>query len=98
MAVAIITTDFPEGAGPEMYDQVNAELGMGEPPEGLLFHWAGHVNGKWTITDVWESREAHDRFRDELLMPAIQKVSGMDPTSGPMPTVTEAPVHAYLKP
>jgi hypothetical protein len=47
---------------------------------------------------VWESREAHDRFRDELLMPAIQKVSGMDPTSGPMPTVTEAPVHAYLKP
>jgi hypothetical protein len=47
MAVAIITTDFPEGAGPEMYDQVNAELGMGEPPEGLLFHWAGHVNGKF---------------------------------------------------
>jgi hypothetical protein len=56
------------------------------------------VDGKWTITDVWGSREAYDRFREERLFPAIQKVSGMDPASGPQPTITEFAVHDYVKP
>ena len=99
MAVAVVTTDFPEGIGTEMYDSVNAEMGVADdPPAGMIFHWAGYVDGKWTITDVWESREANERFRAERLFPAIQKVSGMDPTAGPMPTVTEHPVHNYEKP
>jgi hypothetical protein len=99
MAVAIRTTDFPEGPRTDMYDQVSAELDVeNNPPEGLIFHWAGEVDGKWTISDVWESREAYDRFQDERLMPAVQKVSGMDPTSGPRPTVTEFAVHDYFKP
>jgi hypothetical protein len=55
------------------------------------------VDGKWTITDVWESREAYDRFQDERLMPAVQKVSGVDPASSPQPTVTEFAVHNYFK-
>jgi len=101
MAVAIRTTDFPEGIGTPMYDGVQAELDIANnPPEGLIFHWAGEVDGKWTITDVWESRDAYDRFRDGRLFPAIQKVSGMDPASGngPQPTVTEFAVHNYNKP
>lgn len=97
MPVAIRTTDFPEGAGTQMYDGVQAELGT-EAPEGLLFHWAGDVDGKWTVTDVWESREAYDAFREQRLFPAIQKVSGQDPTSGTMPTITEFAVHNYVKP
>jgi hypothetical protein len=64
----------------------------------LIFHWAGEVDGKWTITDVWETPEAYDRFRDERLFPAIQKVSGMDPASGPQPTVTECAVYNYFRP
>lgn len=99
MAVAIRSTDFPEGVGTQMYDGVNATANLAnDPPEGLIFHWAGEVDGKWTITDVWESREAHDRFRDERLFPAIQQVSGMDPASGPQPTVDEFEVHNYIKP
>jgi hypothetical protein len=99
MAIAIRTTDFPQGVGTEMYDGVNAEMDVANnPPEGLIFHWAGEVDGKWTITDVWETREANDRFRDERLFPAIQKVSGMDPASGPQPTITEFAVHSYVKP
>jgi len=100
MAVAIRTTDFPPGVGTEMYDAVNAAMDIrGNPPEGLLFHWAGEVDGKWTLTDVWESREASDRFRDTRLFPAIRQVSGVDPMEpGPRPTVTEFPVHDYLKP
>jgi hypothetical protein len=53
MAVAIRTTDFPEGVGPDTYDGVNAEMDVANnPPEGLIFHWAGNVEGKWTITDL----------------------------------------------
>jgi hypothetical protein len=35
---------------------------------------------------------------EEQLLPAIQKVSGMDPANGPQPTVTEFAVHHYIKP
>lgn len=31
-------------------------------------------------------------------LPAIQKVFGMDPAGGPQPTITEFPVHHYVKP
>ena len=99
MAVAIRTTDFPEAVGTDMYDGVQAEMDVANnPPEGLIFHWAGEVDGKWTITDVWESREAYERFREERLFPAIQKVSGMDPASAPQPTISEFAVHDYIKP
>jgi hypothetical protein len=99
MAVAIRTTDFPEAVGTDMYDGVQAAMDIdNNPPEGLVFHWAGDVDGKWTITDVWETREAYDRFRDERLFPAIKQVSGMDPGSGPQPTISEFPVHHFVKP
>ena len=99
MAVAIRGTDFPEGIGTSMYDAVGAEMGIeNDPPPGLIFHWAGEVDGKWTVTDVWESREAYDRFREERLFPAIRAVSGMDPAEGPQPTITEFAVHNYVKP
>jgi hypothetical protein len=64
----------------------------------LIFHWAGEVDGKWTVTDVWDSREAYDRFREQRLFPAIQKVAGIDPASGAQPTITEFPVHNHVKP
>jgi hypothetical protein len=99
MAVAIRTTDFPEGVGTNMYDGVQAEMDIAnDPPEGLLFHWAGDIDGKWTVMDVWEAREPYDRFREERLLPAIQKVSGMDPADARQPTVTEFAVHHYIKP
>ena len=99
MAVAISTTDFPEGVGTAMYDGVQKEMDIANsPPDGLIFHWAGEVDGKWTITNLWESKDAYLRFRDERLFPAIRKVSGMDPATGPQPTVTESEVHDYMKP
>ncbi len=99
MAVAIRATDFPEGVGTQMYDAVGAEMDIeSDPPPGLIFHWSGEVDGKWTVTNLWESRDAHDRFREERLFPAIRKVSGMDPADGPQPTITEFAVHDYVKP
>ena len=67
---------------------------------GLLFKaWiSDEVTERWGAVYVWESREAYDAFREQRLLPAIQKVSGQDPTSGPMPTITEFAVHNYVKP
>jgi hypothetical protein len=99
MAVAIRVTDFPEGVGTQTYDAVTAEMDTANnPPDGLIFHWAGDVDGKWTVTDLWESRADEERFRSERLFPAIKKVTGMDPAAGPQPTVSEFPVHNYVKP
>jgi len=100
MAVAIRTTDFPPAVGTDVYDGVQAEMDLeNDPADGLIFHWAGEVDGKWTVIDVWESRDAYDRFREERLFPAIKSVSGMDPADSPQqPTVTEFPVHNYVKP
>jgi hypothetical protein len=100
MAVAIRTTDFPDGFGTQMYDGVQAALDIhNNPPDGLIFHWAGEIDGKWTVMDVWEARENYDRFREERLFPAIQQVSGMDPADNPQPpSVSEFEVHDFVKP
>jgi hypothetical protein len=99
VAVAIVMTDFAGGVGREMYDAVAGVLNVrDEPPEGLIFHWAGEVEGKWTISEVWESRAACDSFRSERLFPTIRQVASLDPASGPQPTVREYPVHSYARP
>lgn len=69
-----------------------------DPPAGLIFHSAGEIDGRWTITDVWESREAYGSFREERLFPAIRAATGIEPTSGRQPTVSEFPLHNYVKP
>ena len=100
MAVAIINTDFPEGVGADMYDAVDREMDIdANPPEGLIFHWAGEVDGKWTISDVWESREAYDTFAAERLTPAIETVAaaaGMDADA--QQRTIEASVHHFIRP
>jgi hypothetical protein len=100
MAVAIINTDFPEEFGTELYDAVNAELGIeADPPTGLIFHWAGDVDGKFTITDVWESREAYDTFAAERLGPAIGKVAAAaGAPADAEQTTLEVQVYNHLKP
>ncbi len=96
MAVGIIS-NFGPGTG-ETYDAMRAEMGVDEnPPEGLIFHWAGSVDGNWTITDVWESREHWERFNSDRVMPALEKVAN-EAAAGAPPEVTEAQVHNYLKP
>ncbi len=42
-------------------------------PAGLLSHAAGPTDdGRWAITEVWESRDAQARFMQERLGPALQ--------------------------
>jgi hypothetical protein len=90
MAVGVLT------AGPqftkEFYDQVTEKM-FGHPspmredesPEGLILHSAGQGDQGWYVYDIWESREAFQRFLDEKLMPAIGEAMGGPPPEGGQP-------------
>lgn len=80
----------------EQYDAVNAEMGVEQdPPEGLIFHSAGPLEGGgWNVIDFWESREHFDRFQEERLGPAIQSLG--DDALGP-PSIKEFPVYNTIK-
>ena len=100
MAVAIRTTDFPGGSARTCTTGSMPQMDVANnPPEGMIFHWVGEVGRK--VDDhrrLGDAARHTTGFRDERLFPAIQKVSGMDPASGPQPTITEFAVHNYVKP
>ena len=57
------------------YDAVSEALGLNTAPDGLIVHTAGfdHDIGVFRIFDVWESREAGQRFLDEQLNPVLER-------------------------
>jgi len=86
-----------EGSSLEQYDAVHSEMEIAEnPPEGLIFHSAGPIDGGWGVIDFWESREHFDRFQQSRLGPAIQALGDRAP-QGP-PDIKEFPVHNYERP
>jgi hypothetical protein len=68
-----------EGVGREQYEAVNGRLGIdpdtgqGHWPDGLLFHAGGAKPGGWLVFEVWDSREAQERFMNERLGRALQE-------------------------
>lgn len=80
MAVGIVL-DF-KGATLDQYDQVLERMGLtpgGSGPPGVLFHWVTKIDDGFRVTDVWESREAFDRFSEEQIGPHSQAVGMTDP-------------------
>lgn len=77
MAEAIIL-EF-EGVGAEDYKAVNEVLGIdmksgqGDWPDGLVTHTAAASADGWVVFEVWESREAQERFMEERLAAALQQ-------------------------
>jgi hypothetical protein len=46
----------PPMVTPEIYDAVNDKLGvLSDPPDGLIMHAAGELDGQWQIVEAWES-------------------------------------------
>jgi hypothetical protein len=75
MAIGVLL-DIPGGTQ-EQYEQVNEKAfgdpkGPTEPIDGVIIHTAGPTATGWRIYDVWESREAFDRFMNETIMPAVE--------------------------
>jgi hypothetical protein len=68
---------FPEGVGAEQYDAVTREMGIASnPPDGLIFHSAGELEGRFQVFNIWRSAEDADRFVRERLRPAQVAVMG----------------------
>ncbi|HEX2393231.1 MAG TPA: hypothetical protein VHI77_09960 [Solirubrobacterales bacterium] len=86
-----------QGGTAEQYDTVNGHIRADEdPPEGLIFHVAGPIEGGWGVADVWESRDHFDRFLEGRLGPAIAELGDRAPQSPP--DIQEFQVHHYLRP
>jgi heme-degrading monooxygenase HmoA len=85
----VMTMRVPDGA--QVYDALNQEMGIqNDLPEGLVHHFAAKDGGDMIIFDVWESKEDFERFMNDRLMPAFEKVGGgPPPEGGPEPTFAE---------
>ena len=79
------------GVTAEQFEAMDAAVGS-DPPDGLIFHASGPIEGGWQVLDFWESREQFDRFITEHVAPVMAQ-SGAAP-----PEITEFEVHEYLKP
>ncbi|MCA1708293.1 MAG: hypothetical protein LC808_35460 [Actinobacteria bacterium] len=68
--------NFPNN-GLDDHDKVNEALNYpADWPDGLIAHGAYEVDGHLVVSDVWESREAFDRFVEERLQQAIADALG----------------------
>lgn len=56
--------------------------------QGFISHMAGPTEDGWYMTDVWESKEDHERFMHDVVLP-------MMPPGGPQPKVEEFEVHTF---
>ena len=71
-----------EGFTKKMYDDITEKMFGHTPmrdedsPEGLIVHSAGQSHAGWYVYDIWESREAFERFMNDQLMPAVGEVMG----------------------
>ena len=83
---------FSPPSNREEHEAITREIGPEEnPPAGMILHAAGETDGQWQIVEVWESAEAADRFDEERVRPALERVmGGATPEIGVPPTVYEA--------
>ena len=75
----------------EQADQLNAAIDPeSNPPDGLIFHASGPIDGGWGALDFWESREQFDRFAQERIGPALAAIGATA-----APDIHEFVVHEY---
>jgi hypothetical protein len=65
----------------EQYDELDKRIT--KDPEGLLLHTAAQTSGGMLIIDVWDSKEANDRFERETLFPALEQHAGFAAEQAP---------------
>jgi hypothetical protein len=60
-------------------DQYEASLAEVHPadgslPDGQVYHAAGATDDGWIVIALWDSRESWDRFRDQALLPGLERI------------------------
>lgn len=59
----------------------------GSLPEGQIYHIGGATDDGWIVIALHESRESWERFRDETLLPGLERV-GDEGFAGPPEEIT----------
>lgn len=78
MAVAVLV-EIPAGTA-EQYERVAAQaFPDGRLPGDALLHLAGPADDGWRVINVWESREAFERFARERIIPAARAAGEAEP-------------------
>jgi hypothetical protein len=100
MAIAVVQ-EFdvdPDDRSTTNYDAINGELNVdANPPDGGLFHTAGFTGtGLFRIFDVWESEAHWTRFRDERLMPIVEKAMAQAGADAKPPREYTYELHDYF--
>jgi len=86
--------DFP-GATLEQYNQVIEKMGLDgghAAPPGAIFHWVAATPEGIRIVDVWETKEAFEKFAEEQIGPHTQAVGITEP-----PQTRFHDVHNHMK-
>ena len=69
----LLTMDLPVKRAD--LEAVSTAMGVREnPPEGLLLHVMTETPGGIHVVDVWDSKEAFEKFNSDRLTPTMQKV------------------------
>ena len=92
MAVAV-QLDFKD-ATLSQYDQVIAKMGFRPTGAGAphgLFHWVTKTDDGIRVVDVWDSKEAFEKFAQDEIGPFTQEVGIPSP-----PNVQFFELHNYL--
>jgi hypothetical protein len=85
------------GGTQEQYNAVHDHMNIeDQPPEGLIFHSSGPIDGGWRVIDVWHSRNAFDQFTQTRLTSAAKELG--DRAFLEPPDIQEFSVHNYLTP
>jgi hypothetical protein len=85
---------FTVSAPIAMYDAVHAEASQ-HPADGLIMHLVREVDDGFQVIEVWESKEQHDRFGEEVLGPIVARLAGADAEAPPS---EEFDVHTLVVP
>lgn len=92
MAVGVQTDVV--GGTLEQYDELVERLGLlpgGPAASQQIFHWVAKTENGFRVVDVWESREAFDRFMAESILPLLREVGVTRP-----PEIHYLEIHNYL--
>lgn len=81
-----------DGLTSEQFDAIERSVNpTANPPEGLIFHASGPIEGGWGVIDFWESRAQFDRFAEERMGPSAA-AAGLSAA----PDIREFPVHEHF--
>ena len=92
------TQDVPIGW--PVYEKIREELGT-NPPQGLIVHLVLEREGGLRYLSGWESKEHSDRFFEERVHPAVDRVfarAGKSRTATGEPCQTTIQVHEVWAP